>query len=67
MAIRDRLDEHHTLNAGLHSYDNPQVVITVRIGKALHERIREVAHRERTSMNVLCALAIEQAVKELED
>lgn len=41
-------------------------VITVRMPRAMHERIRSVAHEQKLSMNLLCVLAIEQAASELE-
>lgn len=39
-------------------------VITVRMPKELHERIRDLAHDYRTSMNIFCVSALECASDE---
>jgi predicted HicB family RNase H-like nuclease len=41
-------------------------VVTVRLPRETHERLREVAHEKRTSLNVLCVASLEAALNELE-
>ena len=41
-------------------------VITVRMKRELHERLKTVAHAKRVSLNMLCVLAVEAAAEELE-
>lgn len=44
----------------------PQSVITVRMPKSLHERLRECAHACRMSMNRFCIEALSQHVQNTE-
>lgn len=46
--------------------DGPTKVITLRIPMALHRRIANAAHLEKTSMNLLLAAAALQAVEAAE-
>ena len=50
------MDEQTTSPEG---EDKSQRIITVRIPRALHERLKNVAHERRLSMNQLCIGLIE--------
>jgi len=41
-------------------------VVTARMSRELHERAKNAAHAAKISLNLLCVVAIEQAVKEIE-
>lgn len=42
-------------------------VVTVRMERVLHDRLREAAYRSRTSMNKLCAEALSKEADALLD
>lgn len=42
-----------------------QRIITVRLTKELHEKLKEIAWDEYISLNSLCVAALEQAAEEL--
>lgn len=44
----------------------PTRVITVRMKKTLHERLKELAHELKTSLNCFCVAALEAATEDPE-
>jgi predicted HicB family RNase H-like nuclease len=46
--------------------DKPQqAVITVRVDRALHQSLKDIAHEKRISLNGLCVASLEHAIESL--
>lgn len=53
-------------DGSLQPASNPSRVITARMPKSLHERLRDAAYHSKTSINQLAVAAIERVVADVE-
>lgn len=64
MSIVNRLQEFKE-KAAAKSEGSAKAVVMVRMTPTLHETLKSMAHEQKTSLNQLCVVALEQARDEL--